>query len=379
MKDQIKRTIRQLLIPPVNEQVRRTIARNNIRSLQQISIGAVIVESVILLLFVPHHFHELRDYIVSVSSVGFCDIVSLYMALHLTRVQKSKEKFEGPLRRESRMLVLYFIVMAFWGMAASLRNYAAGGQMLTFFIVEIVFTCFIAIRPLLDAVLIFGCHIVFYLMVFHVNGGAGISAFNYFAMAFLMWVGTVIRYQSVLENVTQRFELERLNRKLERISQTDPLTDIGNRMAIREDFEQLVGNDVAVMMADIDHFKRFNDRTGHDAGDEVLRRVAEQLRQYFPKECCYRYGGDEFLVIMTDITATEYQRRIRRWSLSVEKIRIPGVGMPIRCSAGFVTGHPETPDDLRALIHGADQALYEMKKDHHANHPEADCGRNPDE
>ena len=169
--------------------------------------------------------------------------------------------------------------------------------------------------------------------------------------------------------------MERLNRKLERISQTDVLTDIGNRMAIREDFDRIVGNDVAVMMADIDHFKQFNDRVGHEAGDMVLKAVAKELCQHFPRECCYRYGGDEFLVIMEDITATEYRRRIHRWFRGVERIRIPGVDLPIRCSAGFVTGHPDTAGDLRELIHQADRKLYEMKRDHHAASPETDCGR----
>lgn len=378
MKEQhlrMKETIRHLLLPPVSETVRRTIVRNNLESLRQISIGTAVVESIILLLFSLHHLQDLTKYPKSVISVGFCIIASIYVAVHLTRVQRSKEVIEGPLRRESCILILYFIVMAFWGMAASYRHYMEGEQMLTFFIVEIVFICFVAIKPLLGAVLIFGSHIIFYLVIYTVDGGSGISPLNYFAMAVLMWIGIVVRYQSVLENVTQRFEVERLNRKLERISQTDVLTDIGNRMAIREDFDRIVGNDVAVMMADIDHFKQFNDRVGHEAGDMVLKAVAKELCQHFPRECCYRYGGDEFLVIMEDITATEYRRRIHRWFRGVERICIPGVDLPIRCSAGFVTGHPDTAGDLRELIHQADRKLYEMKRDHHSASPETDCGR----
>ena len=64
---------------------------------------------------------------------------------------------------------------------------------------------------------------------------------------------------------------------------TDALTGIGNRMALRTVFQNYVGGQVAVMMADVDYFKRYNDEAGHEAGDQVLMCVASLLTRYFPR------------------------------------------------------------------------------------------------
>ena len=102
MKEQhlrMKETIRHLLLPPVSETVRRTIVRNNLESLRQISIGTAVVESIILLLFSLHHLQDLTKYPKSVISVGFCIIASIYVAVHLTRVRgprkSSKDRCGG--------------------------------------------------------------------------------------------------------------------------------------------------------------------------------------------------------------------------------------------------------------------------------------------
>ena len=384
MKEQhlrMKETIRHLLLPPVSETVRRTIVRNNLESLRQISIGTAVVESIILLLFSLHHLQDLTKYPKSVISVGFCIIASIYVAVHLTRVQRSKEVIEGPLRRESCILILYFIVMAFWGMAASYRHYMEGEQMLTFFIVEIVFICFVAIKPLLGAVLIFGSHIIFYLVIYTVDGGSGISPLNYFAMAVLMWIGIVVRYQSVLENVTQRFEVERLNRKLERISQTDVLTDIGNRMAIREDFDRIVGNDVAAMMADIDHFKQVNDNYGHRMGDLAIQRLSQCLEKglevdyrdradfvekFDPAKdnVLARLGGDEFVFAChcpSEASCLEKMRGLQA-AFAKEEITLDGQQLSqLRFSCGVIH-YQNNLSNVDQLYQKADQLMYKVKK-----------------
>ena len=209
--------------------------------------------------------------------------------------------------------------------------------------------------------------ILFYIVIYMVDRAANLNSFNYFAMVFLMWLGMVVRYRTQVKNVTQRLEVERLNRKLDELSKSDPLTGLGNRLAVRNDFPGITGNDVAVMMSDIDYFKRFNDKMGHETGDLILKEVSRQLKENFPSKSCYRYGGDEFLVIMTNVTAEDFNKRVDKWLLDVQKMQLKGIDVPLRCSAGFITGHPETSQELRDLIHAADQRLYKEKRRHHCH------------
>lgn len=355
------------IFPDVHESVRRSIALDNIHNLREISIGVILVESVILSLFILRNRHSLNLYLESILSVAFCILVSIYVAVHLTRLKRNPEKAAGPLVWENRLLILYFIVLSLWGMVASRRHYIEGSQMITFFIVELVITCFVAMPPKVSFPLLLSVHILFYILIYKVDRAANLNSFNYFAMVFLMWLGTVVRYRTQVKNVTQRLEVERLNRKLDELSKSDPLTGLGNRLAVRNDFPEIKGNDVAVMMSDIDYFKRFNDKMGHETGDLILKEVSRQLKENFPSKSCYRYGGDEFLVIMTNVTAEDFNKRVDKWLLDVQKMQLKGIDVPLRCSAGFITGHPETSQELRDLIHAADQRLYKEKRRHHCH------------
>ena len=87
----------------------------------------------------------------------------------------------------------------------------------------------------------------------------------------------------------------------------DALTGIGNRLALRRDYESYQGHEVTVVMLDLNDFKLINDTRGHEEGDRVLQEIGKLLSDTFGKEHCYRYGGDEFLVIVPDISDSEFQ------------------------------------------------------------------------
>jgi diguanylate cyclase (GGDEF)-like protein len=118
----------------------------------------------------------------------------------------------------------------------------------------------------------------------------------------------------------QRSELQRVYRSLEVTARTDELTGAGNRLKLHEDLKAArsrlarTGNRFGLLEVDLDHFKAVNDAFGHLAGDEVLRRVSKSLRDSLRAgDSVYRYGGEEFLVLLADVSGgvLEVGERIR--------------------------------------------------------------------
>ncbi|HEV8509136.1 MAG TPA: diguanylate cyclase [Gemmatimonadales bacterium] len=153
---------------------------------------------------------------------------------------------------------------------------------------------------------------------------------------------------------------------LERLSVTDALTGLSNRLRMMEVLENEVRRSrrmrhpFAVVMADVDLFKRYNDDYGHPAGDIVLKRVAAIMREASRDvDFVARYGGEEFLIVMpeTEIDgATEFAERIRK-KLATEPLPAGQITLSLGVSAFPM--HGDAPDQL---IAEADAALYLAKR-----------------
>ena len=128
----------------------------------------------------------------------------------------------------------------------------------------------------------------------------------------------------------QNRELEELNRRLFEQPREDPLTCLGNRLRLREELETLraraerYGHSYSVVLCDMDFFKSYNDRYGHIAGDEVLVRVAKELTEGRRSgDTAYRYGGEEFLIVLPEQCLEAAVNTADRLRLAVEALRIP--------------------------------------------------------
>ncbi len=154
--------------------------------------------------------------------------------------------------------------------------------------------------------------------------------------------------------------LEEKNKELSENARTDELTGLLNRFALRKDFDMYRGKDVSVVLMDIDSFKEFNDTNGHDFGDAVLKDVAEQTKIWLYKANCYRYGGDEFLIIAEGIEPYEMNADMESLQCVLD-CPSEDVGVPVEISYGCMSGRINSTDDLRRLIHKADEILYEVK------------------
>ena len=152
--------------------------------------------------------------------------------------------------------------------------------------------------------------------------------------------------------------------KLEIMSTIDSLTGVKNRNVMNNRIDQIVAGRQptpdAVIFADLNGLKRMNDDQGHISGDKVLRSAAEILQYVFPEEDVYRAGGDEFMVLISNITEDELSTR-------VAKIRtMAKLSENVRFSIGTCYGEP----DVRRAMHIADEQMYADKNSFYAEHPE---------
>ena len=156
-------------------------------------------------------------------------------------------------------------------------------------------------------------------------------------------------------------KLEHENENLQVISMQDSLTGIQNRLALRRDFDLYNNCELTVMMLDLDNFKMINDTYGHAAGDRALRETGVLLARTFAKNYCYRYGGDEFLVVCPDLSETQFLEKLKIMLKSKPIINIDGQTVNVDFSAGYVHGTVKDTDNLRQFLTIADKRMYASK------------------
>jgi diguanylate cyclase (GGDEF)-like protein len=165
-------------------------------------------------------------------------------------------------------------------------------------------------------------------------------------------------------------ELREARNALEHQATHDTLTGLWNRGAILELLDREVaracrdGHTAVALMADIDHFKRINDTHGHLAGDEVLREVSRRLLDVARKgDAVGRYGGEEFLVVLSidNLPGADVAAERFRASIASTSIDVSGLPMDVSVSIGVGMVSSENGVTGEKLLRLADEALYEAK------------------
>lgn len=180
---------------------------------------------------------------------------------------------------------------------------------------------------------------------------------------------TVDLYQTISEHLALALHSAHLFEASERLARHDPLTGIANHRAMQDFLAKLTENrnksSVGVLMIDVDHFRKFNEEEGHDAGDEVLRLVARTLRdQVRTHDLAARYGGEEFTVILPDLDqkrTEETAERLREAICKLQYVNAAGQTRQITASFG-VANYPENGNTPSLVLKAADVALYEAKR-----------------
>jgi diguanylate cyclase (GGDEF)-like protein len=172
--------------------------------------------------------------------------------------------------------------------------------------------------------------------------------------------------QDVTEWCEMRDSLLARQAELETMSLTDPLTGVGNRRKLEQGLAREIsrvrryGGQMSLLLADLDRFKTINDDFGHDAGDSVLRAIAQTMASMVrDTDLVARLGGDEFCIVMPGVGGSSARLLAERMQLRLEQARVSPLTVPLRVSFGVVQSRPG--ESAESLLHRADQAMYRAK------------------
>ncbi len=188
-------------------------------------------------------------------------------------------------------------------------------------------------------------------------------------------VGTENRFRLTVltENIASALVNHRLQRGLREQTIRDPLTSLFNRRYMEETLALEIarssrsGSPLSLVMCDVDHFKRFNDEFGHDAGDAVLQAVATEMRSRFRDgDVVCRFGGEEFTIIAPGTSAATLANRVEHVRQGISELLVQQGGRTLgstTMSFGIATWEESMERDGSTLIKAADAALYRSKRD----------------
>ncbi|MBJ7899246.1 MAG: diguanylate cyclase [Cyanobacteria bacterium RI_101] len=175
------------------------------------------------------------------------------------------------------------------------------------------------------------------------------------------------------ELVTARQRLEIANQELEKLANTDPLTQVANRRCfdrvLEGEWRRLLreSQPLSLLMLDVDHFKAYNDFYGHPEGDKCLTQVAQALTRITHRygDCVARYGGEEFTVLLPNTNLAGAVQVAENIGQIIEELGIRHEASPIQptltVSVGVASLIPSFSDSPQTLVEQADQALYQAK------------------
>ena len=179
--------------------------------------------------------------------------------------------------------------------------------------------------------------------------------------------GRITHFVGIFSDISERKAAEA---KIEFLAHHDPLTGLPNRLLLKDRMQQAMahaeraGRKVALLFVDLDRFKAVNDSFGHPAGDTLLRDAAQRLRACVrDSDTISRHGGDEFLVVLTDLQSSEVPAQIAGKIMATlsAPFRIEAHEATISASVG-ITVYPEDGAEFDELLKKADTAMYHAKE-----------------
>jgi two-component system cell cycle response regulator len=173
----------------------------------------------------------------------------------------------------------------------------------------------------------------------------------------------------IASHVAVKLSNAQLYGRMEEMATTDGLTGLVNHRTFQERFAEMLaraertGGKQALLLTDIDHFKKVNDTYGHPTGDVVLRGVAQVVRDCVRKiDLAARYGGEEFAIVLEGTDAVGARQLAERIRAEVEKQQFQSSKGPFGCTLSLgIAVYPDDGRDSKTLIANADQALYHAK------------------
>ncbi|MEA2332948.1 MAG: hypothetical protein QOH58_3086 [Thermoleophilaceae bacterium] len=187
-------------------------------------------------------------------------------------------------------------------------------------------------------------------------------------LGILLWAGTAVIVFSLMREIREKRIISRRQEDhAKRLARLDALTGLSNRRA----FDEAIGEQIAlaqssdqplsVLIADVDRFKQINDDYGHVNGDSCLRQVARTIQvSVRATDACFRWGGDEFVVLLPSADAARAAELVERVKAAVKSSCLDPAGAPLSVSCG----HTQLEEGMgtQALVEAADLALLTLKR-----------------
>ncbi len=177
---------------------------------------------------------------------------------------------------------------------------------------------------------------------------------------------SILTMAQELEALISQLEAEK--EKLEELAYTDTLTGLKNRRFFLEEAKRVIaeaeryGEPVSLMMLDIDFFKRINDEYGHDVGDEVLKKLAEVIRNNIrSSDIAARFGGEEFIILLPRTPADKAVIVAERIRQAFKRTKVLVDGKEVGTTVSIGIAEFKKGESIEELIKRADEALYEAK------------------
>jgi len=170
--------------------------------------------------------------------------------------------------------------------------------------------------------------------------------------------------------VFQLDEIRKLQDQLQKQAMRDSLTGVFNRRYLDETLTREIahatrqGYPLSIIMIDVDHFKKINDSYGHKMGDEVIAAMGHILQsQTRESDCVCRYGGDEFLLVMPEMSQEDAFLRAELWRKDIKAMVFQSNKQVINVSISIgIATYPENGNNIDALLKAADDAMYKAKE-----------------
>ena len=355
-----------ILFPKVPDDITNRIDKANIENISIISIIVALYDTVCYILVFAGliKVESLKETTISVAFVVFLSVIFF---IYSKRV-KTRERVSHI--KTMATLAVAFILLSAYSMKLCYDHYREGRDIITFYIVMVVFAAFIIVKPYLSVTFLFAAFFIFYQILYSFDGARLFHMLNYFAFAGICCVASVTKYHLMLKQQQIQQEVTYLNNALELSVRYDSLTKLKNRHALAEDCKDYYNKPIYIAMCDCDNFKTINDRYGHIVGDRVLAAIAQVFRDTLKSDYIYRYGGDEFLLVNNNMSSDVFEALITRLNTRMDNIHIEGLDEKLTCSFGKVSGIAESDAEFEALIQAADKNMYlekQRKKENNNN------------
>ncbi|NCB50605.1 MAG: GGDEF domain-containing protein [Clostridia bacterium] len=348
----------QLYIKKLDPEIERRIDLDNMRFCHMLSIIVMIFEAFMLIRY--GYFGNQSDYWYAFRIWCYISYFSLsaiwfFLSTYAMNKVTSHNIF-------MTIGLIYIGASVIWGMLISAVDYSNGNQVFVFVTIVICVAGFGFLNPAVSTLFFTVIFAVFYSILFSIDGAATAILTNYVVLWLMIILSCIARYRTKVSDTIAHFEYEKINQKLERMSLYDDLTNAKNRRSLSLDSQAFVGKSLFLMLIDIDGFKEMNDSYGHDSGDCALKKFAQILQKYFFPQNVYRYGGDEFIVAVSDCPREVISEKIKHCQQDMSALRVGAMSSGITFSGGYLFGRMADIKEFETMLKSVDIALYRSKK-----------------